>query len=169
MTALKVTPPPRNADLNARFGRLVVTEIDPGGVENVRTVRCDCSGTELHLSKNALETWGTVSCGCLKRVKRVPVGTKYGSLTRLGSVKGNLGMNEWKCDCGAVCHVPLKYVRTGVITSCNACTSRGKGKPLVGWEHLYYKGLTIGDHARRSGEKPSEALKRLFHDASRGE
>lgn len=169
MTALTVLPPRRNADLDARFGRLVVIEVDPGGAENIRTVRCDCGSGTHHLSKNALESWGSVSCGCLKKVRRIPVGTKYGSLTRLGSVKGNVGMNEWKCDCGTVCHVSLKFVRTGAITACNACTSKRKGKPLVGWERLFYDGLTIGDHARRTGDKPSEALKRVFHEASRGE
>lgn len=166
-------PPRGKVRPGARFGRLTVVAIAPDPIwpPDMALVKCDCGGSDdpaEHVygypghnkaSVGDLESWVKVSCGCLKRMKRVMYGERFGKLVRLGNLKGNVGMNHWRCDCGNECYAKVKLVRTGVITQCPTCANKGKGKggDLNTWQQLFFRGMSIHDHAKEMGLRTDKA------------
>lgn len=124
--------------IGKRFGRLVVLEkaepyISPKGYRKTRYLcQCDCGNKKI-ITKNALVSHNTVSCGCWNNEKRHKpssqrrdlVGQRFGKLTVIERgpnivVKSNEQKSTWicKCDCGTITRVRQNNLLKGTTRSC---------------------------------------------------
>lgn len=119
-----------------RFGRLVamfpVDTSVTGETYDTRTWRCKCDcGNICDVKYCSLYTGNTASCGCKKRdsisdrcISDIS-GKKFGSLLVLNRTKSHKNRAMWEClcDCGNMCVVCGKYLRSGKTTSCGCVKS----------------------------------------------
>lgn len=124
--------------IGRRFERLVVVEkvepyISPKGYRKSRyKCICDC-GNEKIVTRNALVTGATKSCGCLNDEKRHEpsvlrkdlIGQRFGRLVVIERgpniiVKSNEQKSTWicKCDCGNIVRVRQRNLLKGITRSC---------------------------------------------------
>lgn len=129
----------REIGVGARVGDLTViepTEQRKNGYM-VWRCRCDCGGTIL-LDTRCLQRGTVTDCGCRKKVKPGTVdltGQRFGRLVCLEATDQRCASGSviWRCrcDCGAVCLVPLHQLRQGYTKSCG-CLGHPPRKDLVG-------------------------------------
>lgn len=143
-----------------RFGRLTAL---PGRVGRKQPVRCEC-GTEKVANYYDLRCLHTVSCGCLKKLPRPEAGDKFGDLTATG-VTVAPGVQQFNCSCGRTEVLRVSNVRIGLATSCEVCAASAKPNHTV-MDDLFYRGISIAEHARRQNIKPRDALVRILKHPS---
>ena len=111
----------RNRNLaGRRFGKLTaIKETDKR--KNGRVVwecRCDCGNT-CQVDENSLVFGGTKSCGCLHTANIA--GQRFGKLVVIKPTeerKNGSIVWECKCDCGSICSIPSKSLKSGKVKSC---------------------------------------------------
>jgi hypothetical protein len=129
----------RNNIIGNRYGKLVVINRDKNtNYENSRAIKykckCDC-GNIVSIPYSSLTAGHSLSCGCLqkelisKRSVKDITGQKFGKLLvleREGTTNDRKAKWRCKCDCGTICIVSGKQMRTGKIMSCGCIKSLGE-------------------------------------------
>lgn len=132
--------------IGRRFGRLVVLEkvepyISPKGYRKSRySCQCDC-GNQKVVTRNALVSHYTVSCGCWNEEKRHRpssqrkdlMGQRFGRLVALERgpniiVKSCEQKSTWicRCDCGNVVQIRQRDLLNGKTRSCGCLVSKSE-------------------------------------------
>jgi hypothetical protein len=113
----------KNLDItNQRFGKLVAVRIAKKDRTNHWECHCDCGKTTV-VDTRYLRSGNTKSCGCLRCVpqSRDMTGRRFDRLLVVGRSSGNTKKRAFwrcKCDCGNVCTVMGKLLRSGMTRSC---------------------------------------------------
>ena len=139
-----------------RFGRFTAL---PGLVGRQQPVRRDCGTTKSVYYYNLIKHH-TVSCGCLKKFPRPQAGDRFGNLTATG-VTVSPGLQRFTCSCGRTATLRVSNVRIGLAASCEVCAASTKQNHTV-MDDLFYRGISIAEHARRQNIKPKDALMRIL-------
>lgn len=124
-----------------RFGKLITlypTEKRIGSSVVWHCI-CDC-GNECDVSAQNLKTGNTKSCGCyskevarekgLNSVKDIS-GMRFGKLTCIKPTKKRklrCVIWECRCDCGNICYVDTRSLKSGNTSSCGCLSSKGEQK-----------------------------------------
>lgn len=105
-----------------RFGKLTALYIAKKTRVNFWLCKCDCGGNTV-VDVRSLRSGNTKSCGCLRRVPQSTdmTGQRFERLVVTGRSSGNTKKRAFwrcKCDCGNVCTVMGKLLRSGMTRSC---------------------------------------------------
>lgn len=108
--------------IGMRFGKLTAIKVDHKKRQNYWKCRCDC-GQYTVVGTRDLQSGNTKSCGCLRRVPQSEdmTGRRFDRLVVTGRSSGNTKRRAFwrcKCDCGNVCTVMGKLLRSGMTRSC---------------------------------------------------
>ena len=162
--------------IGRRFERLVVVEkvypyISPKGYRKSRyKCICDC-GNEKIVTRNALVSGTTKSCGCLNDEKRHEpsvlrkdlTGQRFGRLVVIERgpniiVRSNEQKSTWicKCDCGNIVRVRQRNLLKGITRSCGCLIKDVQSEvhtiDLTGKKFGKLTALEIVDHVKRNGK-----------------